>query len=481
MLGAPGSSIRFATFEVDAQSGELRKHGIRIKLQDQPFKILLALLERPGEVVSREELKQRIWGNDTFVDFDRGLSAAVNRLREALGDSADNPRYVETMARRGYRFIAPVEGPPQPAAAPQPPPAPARPLRKPVWIALALATAAVSGTGIWLARRDSLPPPKLVRLTGFAGTNSFPSFSPDGTQVAFNWTGETQDNVDINVDVYVMMLGGATALRLTSDPAADWGPAWSPDGRQIAFVSNRGQGGIYLVSPLGGQERKVLDLRVAASSRPSWSPDGKFLAVAHAYAEKSVDPDNGAVLLIPAEGGSAPRRILAPQPGRWYEHPTFSRDGRRLAVSSCTGAYQSGGQSCQLEIHSLNTELMPQGRPRVVSSPAVYYGGIAWAEDGSSLVVCGWGSLPRFYLWRIPVSGRGGPERLEAAGEGAARPAVAAKGHRLAFARQIRPEFHLAMGTGRGEDCSVNGECASYEPTTLARWPAYRFRIEPRR
>ena len=112
MAAISKNTLRFAAFEVDSESGELRKHGLRIKLQDQPFKILEALLAKPGEVVTREELRERIWGNEVFVDFDHGLSAAVNRLRSALGDTAENPRYVETVARRGYRFIGTVEGPP---------------------------------------------------------------------------------------------------------------------------------------------------------------------------------------------------------------------------------------------------------------------------------------------------------------------------------------------------------------------------------
>jgi TolB-like protein/DNA-binding winged helix-turn-helix (wHTH) protein/Tfp pilus assembly protein PilF len=101
--------IRFGVFELDLQSGELRKSGLRIKLQEQPFQVLAALLERPGEVVGKEELRKRLWADDTFVDFDHGLGSAINRLREALGDSADNPRFVETLSRRGYRFIAHVD------------------------------------------------------------------------------------------------------------------------------------------------------------------------------------------------------------------------------------------------------------------------------------------------------------------------------------------------------------------------------------
>src|SRR6202163_241391 len=102
--------IRFGVFEVDQRAGELRRNGARVKLQEQPFQILALLLERPGEVVTREELQSRLWPADTFVDFDHSLNAAVRRLRDALGDSAENPRFVETVARRGYRFLAPVNG-----------------------------------------------------------------------------------------------------------------------------------------------------------------------------------------------------------------------------------------------------------------------------------------------------------------------------------------------------------------------------------
>jgi len=105
----PSSILRFGTFEADLRSGELRKQGARIKLQEQPFHVLTVLLQRPGDVVTREELRSQNWPADTFVDFDNSLNTAINKLREALGDSADNPRFIETLPRRGYRFIAPVD------------------------------------------------------------------------------------------------------------------------------------------------------------------------------------------------------------------------------------------------------------------------------------------------------------------------------------------------------------------------------------
>src|ERR1700740_2652940 len=102
-------TARFGVFEADLDGGELRKHGLRLKLSDQPFQILAMLLARPGEIVSREELGDLLWLRGTFVDFDHGLNNAVMKLREVLGDSSEHPRFIETLPRRGYRFIAPVE------------------------------------------------------------------------------------------------------------------------------------------------------------------------------------------------------------------------------------------------------------------------------------------------------------------------------------------------------------------------------------
>jgi TolB-like protein/DNA-binding winged helix-turn-helix (wHTH) protein/Tfp pilus assembly protein PilF len=109
-LEKPSPALRFGVFEVNVRAGELRKQGNRIRLQDQPFQVLTVLLQRPGDIVTREELRSQIWPEDTFVDFDNSLNTAINKLREALGDSADSPRFIETLPRRGYRFISPVNG-----------------------------------------------------------------------------------------------------------------------------------------------------------------------------------------------------------------------------------------------------------------------------------------------------------------------------------------------------------------------------------
>src|SRR6516162_10072217 len=112
------SLVRFGVYQADLQNGELRKNGVRLRLQGQPFQVLSLLLKRPGEVVTREELRRSVWPMDTFVDFDHALNTAVKKVRSVLGDDADNPRFVETVPRRGYRFIAPVNSNGAPAQLP---------------------------------------------------------------------------------------------------------------------------------------------------------------------------------------------------------------------------------------------------------------------------------------------------------------------------------------------------------------------------
>src|SRR5580692_2366453 len=118
----PARLYRFGIFEVDSTTGELRRKGVRVKLHSQPFQVLLMLVERPGEIVTREEICRELWPDGTFVDYEHSVNSAVNRLREALGDKATNPRFIETLARRGYRFVAPVDRI-DPASAPIPTPA----------------------------------------------------------------------------------------------------------------------------------------------------------------------------------------------------------------------------------------------------------------------------------------------------------------------------------------------------------------------
>src|SRR6266567_1005917 len=199
--------IRFGIFEVDLQAGELRRHGSKVKLQEQPFQVLTMLLERPGEFVTREELQKRLWPADTFVDFERGLNRAINKLREALVDDADTPRFIETLPRRGYRFLAPVEtagtrelegaGSSQLAIVPPGRPHKAEgvvssvtvPGRQVLLWAVAGVLAAVAVVASWRPWRSPaiVADRPFIQLDLDAGPDEFsqPAISPDGMRIVF--------------------------------------------------------------------------------------------------------------------------------------------------------------------------------------------------------------------------------------------------------------------------------------------------------
>src|SRR5260370_6525381 len=150
-----GHRVKFGPFELDRQTGELWKHGLKIRLQGKPFQVLEALIDRAGQPVSREELQQKLWSGDTFVDFESGLNTAANRLRLALGDSAENPRYIETLARSGYRFVARVEAVTEPAL-------PVVPATKWVWPIPGVMSALFAVAVAWWAVRR--PAPEAVKF-----------------------------------------------------------------------------------------------------------------------------------------------------------------------------------------------------------------------------------------------------------------------------------------------------------------------------
>ena len=287
-MGLPEFSkhaMRFGVFEVNFATAELRKHGVRLRLQEQPFQVLAALLERPGEVVTREDLIHRVWADGTVVDFDRGLNAAVTRLRQALSDSADVPRYVETVARRGYRFIGSVERASdevRPALLPMPS------QHGRTWAAAILITTIALFAGWWWSTRGytrrSETPLKVVPLTTGAGVERNPSFSPDGSQIVYEWVKE-----DGQRHLYIKVVGSGDPVPLTSGDAAEYGPGWSPDGRLIAFLRQLDPStmGVFVIPPLGGVERKVTEIPPPPSDsilrqfhrRLDWTRDSRHLIV----------------------------------------------------------------------------------------------------------------------------------------------------------------------------------------------------------
>ena len=294
--------IRFATFEVDLRTGELRKDGVKLKFSGQPFQVLAILLERPGDIVTREELQKRLWP-DTFVDVERNLNTAVNKIREVLGDSAESPRFVETLPRRGYRFIGELERPVEPVVGPAVEPVmaitvePARrsDFRKLWWkVAAGIAIIAVVVGVIYLRSKPQRPQEQAVLtavpFTALPGAAISPAFSPDGSRIAFAWNGDSKGGAK-GFDLYVKVIGSETLLRLTQHPS-DWiSAAWSPDGTQIVFHRLAGTDtGLYVVPALGGPERKLRSTLMR--SGPELWPLPTRLSVGRWMASGSLSPTN---------------------------------------------------------------------------------------------------------------------------------------------------------------------------------------------
>ena len=264
---ASSKVIRFGVFEIDHRAGELRKNGLRVKLTGQPFEVLGILLERPGEVITREEIRRRLWPADTFVDFEHSVNTAIKRVREVLGDSADSPRFVQTLPRRGYRFIAPVEG----AATPE--------------------------TTFHDTRRV---PRTLTRLTFDAGLQLGATWSPDGRFIAYS------SDRGGKFDVWVQPVSGGDAVQVTKGPGHNWQPDWSPDGKLIAFRSERAEGGLYVVPVLGGHERKLASF----GYRPRWSPNGSQVLFGTAFSLALAAGKFNRLYVVNLDGGP-PREVLA--------------------------------------------------------------------------------------------------------------------------------------------------------------------------
>ena len=338
-------TVRFGDFEADLRVGEVRKAGSRIRLQDQPFKVLQVLLENPGHVVSREELQSRIWPEDSYGDFDHAVNVAIGKLRTALGDSAENPCFIETVPRRGYRFVAAVEGPPALRPSATPPLVAAsnrggapddRPRsRRLVYILLTIiACAALVGAGIWLGRRTvRSQPAEIQRLTINHGTVYSARFAPDGRNVIYSaaWEG-----APVEVFSTDLRFPGSRPLELT--------------GTDLLSVSSSGElavlqpaepefmtgmtGTLGQVPLAGGTPRQVAEKVEWAD----WAPDGKTLAVVRSMAGKvRLEFPLGHVLY--ETSGRISNARVSPN-GReiaFLDHPTYDDDEGVVSIVDLAG------------------------------------------------------------------------------------------------------------------------------------------------
>jgi Tol biopolymer transport system component/DNA-binding winged helix-turn-helix (wHTH) protein len=443
------TAVRFGNFEVSPHSQELSKNGVRLKVSGQAIQVLLILLEVPGRIVAREELQQKLWPGASFGDFDHGLNAAVNRLRDVLSDSATEPKFIETVPRRGYRFIGQTVEVAGPDSEPPIPVAPGPEITG-NWLfrshrlrfSSAVGLLALFVVGSYLALRDTKSPQEMrvAPFTTFPGFEGSPTFSPDGNQIAFTWYPGDRVSTAFGGDLYVKQIGNEQAVQLTHHEAEFLIPAWSPDGRNIAFgMTEKDGSGIYLIPALGGRERRLAEL-----SRDgwqwlvtSWSPDSKWLA----FASDSVTEKTAGtaarryrIHLLDVETGD--ERVL-PEPASDCAgtiEPAISPDGKYLA-SVCV---------LTVGLNKLYVQQLDGKRPRELVQVDTSYvlSGLAWSVDGHSILYSTYGSGGR--LWRVPVEG-GRPEQLPFE-HGTSSPAVAHAGHRLAY---MQTNYHFDIWSVR--------------------------------
>ena len=427
--------VRFGVFELDLQRMELRKQGIKVKLQEQPLKILQVLIENPGQVISREDLRRRIWPANTFVEFDQGLYSAIARLREALGDSSENPVFIETVARRGYRFVSLVgvsesletTGPKAETAR-----KPGTAVRRFILSLLAgllggalliglLVGLDVAGIRHWLRDRRS-GPIKQQRLTDFVGLEEFPALSPDSKTVAF-----TADNAAYR-QLWVRLIAGGAPLQITHDDFDHLYPRWAPDSSTLVYYSppSRGeqQGVLWEISALGGAPQPLM----RSISSADISHDGKKLAFFRLSERNTVQ-------LVSVERSNAAVSVVTELPtSQAYEYPRWSPDDRWIAfqhstlyVDDISYISSSGG-----EIHSLTHD-------------NVLMGGFSWQPGGSGIIYSSARDstviyLPTMHLWASALDGT--PARQMTYGETSLyNPDVDRAGHLVAS--RLRMQYDI--------------------------------------
>jgi Tol biopolymer transport system component/DNA-binding winged helix-turn-helix (wHTH) protein len=375
-VDAANGVIRFGIFEVDLCAGQLRRNGLKVRLQEQPFQVLAMLLERPGEAVTREELHARLWPADTFVDFDHGLNAAVKRLRDALGDSAENPRFVETLARRGYRFLAPVESPsagisavqmsaPQNAAA-------VSIAGKSRWRMVAggfVIVLIALGLGLHVGMRASraLQPvlPKEIRLTANSPDAPvyFGAISPDGRYLAYIDPRGAFLRETATDESHALSLPEGFRVHHVS---------WYPDGSHLlaeAMAGSEERPGLWNVPLLGGTPRKL----VTDAEAGSVSPDGKQLAFL-----RGDKFDHSEIWLTSANGGEP--RMAVNVPGFVIGPPAWSPDSQRFAYLKDVYWPGYSKEEVQIEMYEPAT-----GKTDLILNDYRLQYGLVWTRDNRLL------------------------------------------------------------------------------------------------
>jgi Tol biopolymer transport system component/DNA-binding winged helix-turn-helix (wHTH) protein len=421
----------FGEFRLDPGAHVFTRQDQPIALAPKSFDLLLLLVERRGRVLERGELIRELWP-DTIVE-EANLTFQVSTLRKALGENGS--KWIVTVPKHGYRFTALVrEVRPEETrdreTLSMPPEARVR-LGRGIrwWVAAGVALVAVV-TAFLVFRYASRPGAPVtheirleaVPLTSYSGSEAEPTFSPDGSHVAFSWDGENQDNTDI----YVITIAAEQPLRLTSNPARDGSPAWKPDGTQIAFLRDKPGGGseVRLVPPTGGHERAIGEVQAMAHLGLSWSPDNRSLAVV----DRSSPDEHLGIFVLDTVSGLKKR--LYPPFNDSDVLPSFSPDGRTLAFNRTLlprGPFVHVVPAAGGEPRELVPTSFPRGRLAwIPGRKEILFAAVPSPHDGGQPRPSAVGQA-RSSLWRVPLDG--GRAHPLAGSDGAVDVAVSRDGH----------------------------------------------------
>jgi Tol biopolymer transport system component/DNA-binding winged helix-turn-helix (wHTH) protein len=384
-------TFRFGAFELDPRAGELRKKGMKIKLQGQPVEILVMLLERSGATITREELQKKLWPADTFVDFEQGLNNAMNRLRAALDDDAESPRFIQTLPRHGYRFIGTVNGAGHGLAADSPSPLSARWLRF-RWPAVAAFALIILVLVLSVLRSQPPPPPKIIGITQLTsdGREKSGYVATDGLRIYFS------EQVDDHWTVAAVSSSGGQVVPIRTPVTDALLLNISPDRSELLV----GEGGdlvempLWLVPILGGPPRRLGSMLAHSGA---WSPNGRKFVYA-----------NGSALYLTKPDGTGPQELVRgdSDPSILAVLPTWSPDGSRVRFT-LHHTVKNVGALWEITADGKN---LHQVLPGWQSLPM--HGGGFWTADGRYYLFSSWkglstvsyttfGTAPAFEIWAI--------------------------------------------------------------------------------
>jgi Tol biopolymer transport system component/DNA-binding winged helix-turn-helix (wHTH) protein len=469
-MGMATPPYKFGDYELDWARHELRRNGRVIKLEHIPLELLLLLAEKGGNMVTRQEISDRLWGKDVFVDTDHGINTAIRKIRTALREDADRPRFVQTVPGKGYRLLAERQNGTGNAATEVQPseaqPVDVQPLvvqpyetnvqvaqarpdqtsssriaipRRERWIGPLIAAVAVLLAAWYISTRPRVAGPSvqrpLTRLTFDDGLQSGATWSPDSRYIAYS------SDRGGKFDIWVQQVSGGDPVQVTHSPGNNWQPDWSPDGKYIAYRSEEGDGGLFIIPALGGQG---LEKRIASFGyHPRWSPDGSEIM----FRTHFIGIEYQDRFYVVQLGGSPPREVLAEfltQHNLWAASVAWHPDGKRLTVfvdepgpsPSIWTVPIVGGAGIKSEI---TPAIAQELREVAVSGTREEWRGafaFCWAPSGRAIY------FERVYrgtqnIWKLTVDPKTlqgtAIERLTTGSARATEPAVSPDGRRLAF------------------------------------------------